>query len=82
MTNTDPFTADTIRRSRIARERGSINGAWSTGEQLAVALVLKDKAHLERMDYTPQEAAQRVYGGMIIPPRDFNAWLADIRASL
>jgi hypothetical protein len=77
----DDFAAATARRARWVKQEGSYQ-AWSTGETLAVALVLRDKDLLKEMDYTPQEAAQRVYGGMVNPPRDFNAWLKSVRENL
>lgn len=77
----DDFATATARRARWVKQEGSYQ-AWSTGEMLAVALVLRDKVLLAEMDYTVQEAAQRVYGGMVNPPRDFNAWLTSIRETL
>lgn len=74
----DDFGAATARRARWVKQEGYYQ-AWSTGEMLAVALVLRDKALLKEMDYTAQEAAQRVYGGMVAPPPDFSAWLENVR---
>src|SRR5258706_12929322 len=80
----DEFAADVLRRCRWAQAHngGHPSCAWSTGEQLAVALVLGDREHLTGMDYTPTQAAQRVLGGMANPPTDINAWLAAIRTGL
>lgn len=80
----DGFGADVLRRCRWARRYndGHPSCAWSTGEQLAVALVLRDRRHLAERGYTPREAAQRVYGGMTAPPADFKKWLDDLRAQL
>lgn len=82
----DTFADDILGRCRWAARHngGRPSGAWSTGEQLAVALVLKDRAHLDAMGYTVQEAYQRVYGGMISPPapEEFGAWFESIRAKL
>ncbi len=80
----DEFAEDVLRRCRWAQANndGHPSGAWSTGEQLAVALVLRDREHLAAMDYTPTQAAQRVLGGMYNPPADFNAWLTGIRTAL
>jgi hypothetical protein len=80
----DEFAQDVLRRCRWAQinNHGHPSGVWSTGEQLAVALVLHDHEHLEAMDYTPTEAAQRVLDGMLDPPADVNAWLAAIRVEL
>ncbi|MCU1685777.1 MAG: hypothetical protein JWQ81_6516 [Amycolatopsis sp.] len=77
-------TDDIVRRCRwaLAHNNGHPNGAWSTGEQLAVALVLADTAHLAAMDYTASEAARRVQGGMVSPPSNMRRWLATVRAEL
>lgn len=84
--DTEPATlaADLLERARWARAHngGHPNGAWSTGEQLGVALVLKDREHLAGLGYTPTEAARRVADGMYFPPADFTGWLDGIRAQL
>jgi hypothetical protein len=84
--DTEPaeVAADILRRARwaLAHNDGHPNGAWSTGEQLGVALALNDTEYLAAMGYTTQEAAERVAGGMYFPPADFDAWLAGIRAQL
>jgi hypothetical protein len=76
--------ADILRRTRsaIAHHDGHPNGAWSMREQLAVALVLKDREHLAAMGYTPTEAARAVADGMYFPPADFTGWLDGIRDQL
>jgi hypothetical protein len=80
----DDVAADIARRCRRVAEvhDGRVSGAWSMREQLAVALVLRDRAHLQGMDFTPQEAAQTVRDGMVNPPADMNAWLDAIRGEL
>jgi hypothetical protein len=80
----DDFTDDIASRSRWARKhnQGHPSPAWSTGEQLAVALVLKDRTHLGAMGYTVQQAAQHVYDGMTMPPAGFGAWLESLRGRL
>lgn len=75
------FALDTGRRARWVLKEGIYEG-WSTGELLAVALVLRDKEMLDAEGYTPQQAAQRVHDGLINPPSDFAAWLNGIRATL
>lgn len=84
MTALDPFGKDVVHRCRWAIDHndGHPLWAWSTGERLAVALVMYDHDHLRSMSYTPTEAAQRVVGGMAQPPADFAAWLAAIRKEL
>jgi len=80
----DKFAIDIAHHCRWALDHndGHPLGAWSTGERLAVALVLWDYDHLKAMDYTPTEAAQQVTGGMLRPPADFVDWLNTIRAAL
>ena len=82
----DEFAADVAHRSRWALRHngGRTNGAWSTGEQLAVALVLRDEEHLTAMEYTVAEAVQRVRDGMSNPPskEQFGQWLSRIRAAI
>lgn len=80
----DPFGKDVVHRCRWALDHndGHPLRAWSTGEQLAVALVLYDHEHLASMSYTPTDAAQRVVGGMSQPPADFLTWLNAIRTEL
>lgn len=77
----DDFAEATARRARWVLAEGQYQ-AWSTGELLAVALVLRDKEMLKEEGYTPRQAAQRVHDNMMFPPRDFKAWLNDIRAQL
>lgn len=63
---------------------GHPNPAWSTGEKLAVALVLDDKAFLTTEDYTIPEAKQRVFNGSWEwrNTNEFETWLAQLRALL
>ncbi|QRP43004.1 hypothetical protein [Amycolatopsis sp. FDAARGOS 1241] len=78
----DDFGKDIAARTRsaLADHGGHPNPAWPTGEQLAVALVLRDSEYLASMDYnTPKEAAARVLGDLTIRPRNFNAWLDAVR---
>lgn len=80
----DEFAADIVARCSWAQRHndGHPSLAWSTGEQLAVALVLRDRIHLDGMGYTVKEAADRVHGGMASPPPDLGVWLDGIRAAL
>jgi hypothetical protein len=83
VTHVDPFTADIVSRCRWAEHNGGHpNPAWSTGERLAVALILDATEHLAAMDYTHNEAVQRVRGGMLNPPADFGTWVRQIRQML
>jgi hypothetical protein len=60
-------------------EDGHPFGTWSTGEQLAVAVVLEDREHLEAMGYTLEEASQSVRDRMADPPEDMAAWVKAVR---
>lgn len=60
--------------SRLLRMAKSVNGKplcdwplWSTGETLAVALVLNRYAVLDAMSYTMVEAMDRLAGDIDIP---------------
>lgn len=84
MPRLDRFGTDIVHRCRWALDHndGHPLTAWSTGERLAVALVLYDRDHIKAMGYTPIEAARRVIGGMSSPHSNFAAWLAAIRAEI
>lgn len=73
----DEFGVDTAWRVNIARKHhdGHPSGAWSTGEQLAVALILRDREHLAAMGYSFNEAARSLHGRMMAPPEDINDWI-------
>jgi hypothetical protein len=76
--------AGLIARCRWARDHndGHPNGAWSTGEQLAVALVLRNRAYLDAAGWTPTEVAQRLVGEGLASPEGFPAWLDAIRTQV
>lgn len=80
----DDYAEDVLARCRWARAHndGHPRGVWSTGEQLAVALVLRDHEHLTAMGYTSTQAAQRVIGDTGMPAEQIPAWLAAIRGAL
>lgn len=77
---------DLVSRCRMAVEQfdGQPSGGWSTSEQLFVALVLKDRATLDALDYTAQEAARRLIGEGWAPtdPAEFKRWLTAIRVEV
>ena len=56
------------------------NPAWSTGEKLAVALVLGDDAYLAAEGYTKTQALSRLAGD--IGGANVGAWLAWVRGEL
>lgn len=78
------LTADILDRARwaVTHNDGHPSYAWSTGEQLAVALVLNDAGHLTEVGCTALDAISGVAGGMYHPPADPAGWLAGIRAQL
>ncbi|WP_394622352.1 hypothetical protein JNUCC0626_50315 (plasmid) [Lentzea sp. JNUCC 0626] len=77
---------DLVARCRMAIEQfdGEPSGAWSTGEQVFVALVLKDKTTLDALDYTAKQAEQRLIGEGWAPsePKEFKRWLTAIRVEV
>lgn len=80
------FTADITRRALWARDYndGRPEPAWSTGERLAVALVLADQATLDAEGYTRQEATRRLGGDLAYCgyPGDVGTWLQEVRAAV
>src|SRR4051812_43566874 len=77
---------DLVARCRMAIEQfdGHPSGAWSRGEQLFVALILRDKETLDALNYTMQEAATRLIGEGWAPtdPTEFMRWLTAIRVEV
>lgn len=82
--NVEDYTSMTLDRCRTARDTGAIPGAWSTGEQLLVALVLGDEMHLRRLGFTAQDAHERVFGDLRVAmkPREYLVWLNDLQAGV
>ena len=80
------FASDITRRARWAIDHndGRPEPVWSTGERLAVALVLRDKTTLEAEGYTRQDAARRLAGDLRYYGygADADAWLREIRAAI
>jgi hypothetical protein len=80
------FASDITRRAQWALDHndGRPEPAWSTGERLTVALVLRDKATLEAEGYTRQDAARRLAGDLRYHgySADADAWLREIRAAI
>jgi hypothetical protein len=80
------FASDITRRAQWARDHnnGRPEPAWSTGERLTVALVLRDKATLAAEGYTRQDAARRLAGDLSYYGygADADAWLREIRAAI
>ncbi|MEV0584065.1 hypothetical protein [Nonomuraea sp. NPDC050310] len=81
----DHFSHSILRRCRWAlrHNQGRPSPAWSTGEQLAVALVLDDKVTLDELDYTAEQAAGRIRYDLPNPSQvDMQAWVSDLRAQI
>lgn len=79
------MTADEItERCRWATDQneGRPSSSWSTGEQVAVALVLRDKDYLATKGYTLEQAAERVCDTAELTPFELTGWLNDIRRAL
>lgn len=81
------FAADLLHRSRLARDEndGHPFGTWSTGERLAVALILGDQSELDYEEYTVAEAERRLVGELASVYGylgDVGAWLDEIRKEL
>jgi hypothetical protein len=75
-----------LERCRWARTRngGQPSGAWSKGEKLAVALVLRDNTTLGALDYSAQEAAHRLAAEAWTPDtgEEFVRWLDALRVEM
>lgn len=81
----DTFAEDITGRCRwaLAHNDGTPNPAWSTGERLYVALILRDRAYLEAEEYSVAEVVSRLAGDLGTVPGDEVAdWIRDIRVAL
>jgi hypothetical protein len=86
MTSAQRFATEWLANAQFARtctDRGEPWPAWSTGEVLAVAVLLRDTAMLARVGYTEVEALDRLRYDIGKPDLNTAAqWFADIRARL
>ena len=86
MTSADRFATDWLDKAQFARtctDRDEPWPAWSTGEVLAVAVILRDTAMLTRLGYTEVEALDRLRYDIRKPDLNTAAqWFADIRTQL
>ena len=74
---------DKARFARICNENGEKWPPWSTGEILAVALILDDAGMFIALDITKQEALDRLRYDLELPDIVGAArWFADLRAQL
>ena len=78
-------------RWALIHNDGWPNPAWSTGERLAVALVLDDPAAIEREDFTREQALSRLAGDIgfhvtgtlrAASATDAEAWIERVRETL
>ncbi|NHD15637.1 MULTISPECIES: hypothetical protein [Actinopolyspora] len=71
-------------RCRWARDHNQEHpsGEWSLDEQLAVALVLRDRNHLETLGYDFEQATDQVCRAAGLNALEFTGWLNDIRKAL
>lgn len=74
---------DTLAACRRVRDHhaGHIPETWGTCQQMLVAVVLDNTAHLAALGYTPDQARDALINLPIAPP-DLDTWLATIRAEL
>lgn len=76
---TDPFDRETVNRCWwTIRHGGEINGALSTTQKLAVAVVLRDNDYLKAVSYTRAEAIRHAYNAT---PDQVRRRLALLRAA-
>lgn len=63
----DGFAESTAWRCVLAESEndGHPFGSWSTGEQLAVALVLNDADHIKALGHTIADAIERLEGDLM-----------------
>jgi hypothetical protein len=74
---------DIAHRVRLAlADDGHPHPAWSTGEQLFVALVLDDTEYLDAEQWTREQAVQRLAGEIYGDDADAEAWIRDVRTAL
>lgn len=80
----DDFAHTAVTLSRIARQTngGRPLGVWSSREQIAVALVLRDERTLLHANFNYESACRFVADGMTSPPADMTAWLTAVRAEV
>jgi hypothetical protein len=80
----DRFAKDIAGRARWARDHGDGHPepAWSTGEQLIVALVLGDIAYVASMGYSRAEVLERLAGDIGGSIADAEAWIERVRETL
>ncbi|MDF3313453.1 hypothetical protein P3H15_52120 [Rhodococcus sp. T2V] len=83
--NRDRTVEGWITRARFAqesRELGELLPAWSTGELLAVAVINDDTALFEELDYTREQALERIRFDIGATPEVAEEIIRDIRAQL
>lgn len=83
--NRDRTITDWTARARYARESrelGELLPAWSTGELLAVAVINDDRALLEELDYTREDAVERLRYDIGATTADAEQVIADIQARM
>ena len=81
----DDFAADITRRARHARDHndGDPEPAWSTGERLFTALVLRNEEYLAGEEWTVAEVTRRLAGELGAGSyAEVEDWLAEVRGAL
>jgi dsRNA-specific ribonuclease len=76
------FTEDITARARWAQDHndGLPKWEWSTGERLAVSVILGDAAYLRGAGYSMAEAKRRLAGDLL--GADVETWLGAVREEL
>ena len=86
MTSTpqDDFAKDIAAKARwaIIHNDGFPKPAWSTGERLAVALVVDAPDVIEREGFTREQALSRLAGDIGGTTVDAEAWVERVQATL
>ncbi len=76
------FALATVQRAEYVQSHGGRYLGWSTSETLAVALVLRDTAMMERMGFsTLKSAKERVFAGMRQRAWTPDTWIKKVRAA-
>jgi hypothetical protein len=85
-TKANRYATDWLAKAHFARRCNDLAEpwpAWSTGELLAVAVILQDMRKLADLDYTEVDALERLRYDIDLPDLNTAAqWFEDLRARL
>jgi hypothetical protein len=68
-----------LTRGAIADHGGHPDRGWSLDQQIGVALILRDKEHLDALGYPLRDAAVRFAGDLLLGLAELNEWLDAVR---